>query len=241
MVVPYKTEEVSKKEQVRQMFDTIAPKYDFLNHFLSAGIDKRWRKKVCKIVSETQPLCILDMASGTGDLALAMSRLEPKPTKIIGIDLSEKMLEVGRKKVTEKGLTEIIAFQSGDAEAIEEEKDSFDVVTCAFGVRNFENVPQGLSEFYRVLKPKGRLVILELSLPTNPLCRGVYNIYFRHVLPLWGKLFSKDKSAYQYLPESVIKFPKRENFLQTLEKIGFGKVYAKPLTFGIATIFVAEK
>ncbi len=241
MVVPYKTEDAPKKEQVRQMFDTIAPKYDFLNHFLSAGIDKKWRKKVCEIVNATQPLSILDMASGTGDLALAMSKSEPKPTKIIGIDLSEKMLEVARKKVAAKGLTEVISFQAGDAEAIEEKNDSFDVVTCAFGVRNFENIPQGLSEFHRVLKSQGRLVILELSLPTNPLCRGVYNLYFRHVLPWWGKWFSKDKSAYQYLPESVIKFPKRGDFLAMLENAGFSKADAKPLTFGVATIFIAEK
>ncbi len=176
-----------------------------------------------------------------GDLALSISRLQPQPQQITGIDISEKMLAVGREKVAAKGLEDIISFKTGDAEAIEEKADSFDVITCAFGVRNFENINQGLSEFHRVLRKQGRLVILELSLPTNPLFRRVYNVYFRHVLPMWGKVFSKDKSAYYYLPESVVNFPQRADFSNMLEMAGFQKVNAKPLSFGIATIFVAEK
>ncbi len=241
MVVPYKKETTSKKEQIEQMFDNIAPKYDFLNHFLTLGIDKGWRKKVCKIISEVRPQRILDMASGTGDLALQLSGVSPKPEKIVGIDISEQMLNIGRQKVERKKLSDLIVLKVGDAEEIKEESLSFDAVTCAFGVRNFGDVEQGLSEFYRVLNERGRLVILELSMPSNFLFRGVYNAYFHYILPFFGRLLSKDKSAYSYLPESVAKFPKNSVFIENLKKIGFKSVYAKPLTFGVATIFVADK
>ncbi len=241
MVVPYKEANTPKKEQVRQMFDNIAPKYDFLNHFLTAGIDKSWRVKVCKIVEGIAPQSILDMASGTGDLAIQLSRITPNPNKILGIDISEKMLNVGRNKVQKRNLAEVISFQTGDAENIEVEDSSFDVVTCAFGVRNFENIDKGLTEFYRVLNAKGTLVILELSIPENALFRLLYNVYFKKILPLWGRLFSKDKSAYSYLPESVVKFPKNADFVEQLKKAGFTEAKAESLTFGIATIFVANK
>lgn len=221
------------------MFDNIAPKYDFLNHFLTMGIDKRWRNKVCKIVAKEQPKIIMDMASGTGDLAIGLSKLQPE--KIVALDISEKMLEFGRKKAKKKGLQNLITFKTGDAEAITEADNTFDAVTCAFGVRNFENIDKGIAEFYRVLKQGGRLVILELSVPQNVFFRLGYNSYFHYILPLWGKLVSRDKAAYNYLPESVTKFPKNEAFLEKLRKAGFVKSYAKPLSFGIATIFVAAK
>lgn len=239
MVVPYKKTTSSKKEQVRQMFDNIAPKYDFLNHFLTVGIDKRWRHKVCKIVAEKKPKSIMDMASGTGDLAIGLSKL--KPEKIVALDISEKMLEFGRKKAKKKGLQDLITFKVGDAEAIQELDRAFDAVTCAFGVRNFENIDKGIEEFYRVLKKEGRLVILELSVPQNALFRMGYHSYFHYILPLWGKLVSKDRAAYNYLPESVAKFPKNEAFLQKMRDVGFKNTMAKPLSFGIATIFVATK
>ncbi len=240
-VVPYKSEEASKKEQVEQMFDNIAPKYDVLNHILTFGIDKGWRTKVCKIVSEMHPKRIMDMAAGTGELAIQLSNMSPQPEQIVGVDISEKMLELGRVKVGKKSLDNLISFKKGDAEAIDEEKHTFDAVTCAFGVRNFENIDKGLAEFYRVLDERGRLVVLELSIPSNFLFRTIYNAYFYHILPLWGRLVSKDKEAYKYLPESVAKFPKNTIFVERLKEIGFKQVYAKPLTFGIATIFVADK
>lgn len=239
MVVPYKEAEGTKKEQVRQMFDNIAPKYDFLNHFLTVGIDKGWRKKVCRIVAEKNPQYIMDMASGTGDLAIGLSKTQPK--QVVGFDISEKMLEIGREKVRNKKLSDLISFKVGDAEAIEEDDNTFDAVTCAFGVRNFEDIDKGLSEFYRVLRGDGRLVILELSVPENPLFRTFYNTYFHYILPVWGKLVSKDTSAYSYLPESVAMFPKNKVFLEKLKAAGFKECYARPLTFGIATIFVASK
>ncbi len=240
-VVPYKSEKASKKEQVQQMFDNIAPKYDVLNHILTFGIDKGWRTRVCKIVSEIAPKQIMDMAAGTGELAIQLSNLIPRPNQIVGVDISEKMLKLGHEKVQKKKLEDLISFKIGDAEAIEEENHTFDAVTCAFGVRNFENIEQGLSEFYRVLDKNGRLVILELSMPSNFLFRMIYNAYFCHILPFWGRLVSKDKEAYRYLPESVAKFPKAPVFIEKLKKTGFKQVYAKPLTFGIATIFVADK
>lgn len=239
MVVPYKKENSPKKEQVKQMFDKIASRYDFLNHFLTVGIDKYWRKKVCKIVAEKSPKYILDMASGTGDLAIAISRL--KPEKIIGIDISDKMLEIADKKVKKKGLDTMISFQTGDAEAIQEADNTFDMVTCAFGVRNFQDMHKGIAEFHRVLKAGGSAVILELSVPRNPLFRIGYHSYFHHILPLWGKLVAKDLSAYKYLPESVAQFPKNDVFLDYLKKAGFKQTYAKSLSLGIATIFVATK
>ncbi len=241
MVVPYKEKEISKKEQVREMFDNIAPSYDFLNHFLTVGIDKSWRKKVCKIVRGFSPKSVLDMASGTADLAIQIAETNPQLENVLGVDLSKEMLRIGEGKIAKKNLSERIHFQIGDAENIQVEESSFDVVTCAFGVRNFENIDKGLSEFFRVLKPAGSLVVLELSIPENPLFRFFYNFYFRYILPIWGRLLSKDKAAYSYLPESVVNFPKNAEFLKKLKNAGFSRVKAKSLSFGIATIFIASK
>ncbi len=238
-VVPYKNENTPKKEQVRQMFDNIAYRYDFLNHFLTAGIDKYWRKKVRKIVVEESTDYILDVASGTGDLAIELAKLSPKC--ITGVDISEKMLAIAEKKIKKRGLQDIVSFKVGDAEDIEAQNNTYDVVTCAFGVRNFQDMDKGIEEFHRVLKNEGRLIILELSIPKNLLFSFAYNMYFRYVLPLWGNIVAKDLSAYKYLPESVAQFPKSDAFLEILSKAGFRQNYAKSVSFGIATIFVATK
>ncbi len=239
VVVPYKNENSPKKEQVRKMFDNIAYRYDFLNHFLTAGIDKYWRKKVRKIAVTYSPDYILDMASGTGDLAIELAKLSPK--SIIGIDISEKMLAIAENKIKKRGLQDIISFRVGDAENIEAENDTYDIVTCAFGVRNFQDIDKGIAEFHRVLKKGGRLIVLELSIPKNLLFAFVYNMYFRYILPLWGNIVSRDMSAYKYLPESVAQFPKADIFRNMLTKAGFRKNCAKSVSFGIATIFVATK
>lgn len=239
MTLPNKENKGTQKEQVKQMFDSIALKYDFLNHFLTVGIDKVWRKRVCKIVKNGNHKTILDVASGTGDLAIAMSRLDTQLIK--GIDISPKMLDLARKKVKEKGLSDVIKFIEGDAEDIKEEDNSFQVVTCAFGVRNFENVIKGLSEIYRVLEDGGRFVILELSLPRNRIIRKLYRTYFNHILPLWGKYISKDVFAYSYLPKSVEEFPEQEEIIATLIGIGFMECSAKTMHLGVATIYVAQK
>ncbi len=238
-VVPYKNENTPKKEQVRQMFNNIAYRYDFLNHFLTAGIDKYWRRKVRKIAVSDSTEHILDMASGTGDLAIELAKLSPK--SITGVDISEKMLDIAEKKIRKRGLENIIDFKVGDAEDIEAKNNTYDVVTCAFGVRNFQDMNKGLTEFHRVLKNNGRLIVLELSIPNNLLFSFGYNMYFRYVLPLWGRIVSKDLSAYKYLPESVAQFPKPNVFLDMLTKAGFKEKYAKSVSLGIATIFVATK
>lgn len=239
MIVPYKNSKIGKKEQVEDMFDTIAGKYDFLNHFLSLGVDKIWRKKVCKIVSKISHHKILDMASGTGDLAIAMAKLNPQIIK--GMDISRKMLEIGEMKVEKKSLSHIITFQQGNAEDTKEPADYYDVVTCAFGVRNFENMPKGIQEIKRILKPKGHFIVLELSMPRNVLLKSFYYMYFRGVLPILGKIISRDSAAYTYLPESVKKFPKAEKFIEILEQEGFRNCSYEILNFGISTIFIGEK
>lgn len=221
------------------MFDSIAPQYDFLNHFLTLGIDKIWRKKVCKIVAEKAHNSILDIASGTGDLAIALGKTHP--SKIVGIDISSKMLARARKKVKAKGLSSIIKLEHGDAEALNYQEKSFDIVTCAFGVRNFERMEKGIQEFHRVLSEGGNLVILELSMPENKVIKSLYTCYFEHILPRWGKIISRDMSAYTYLPESVEKFPSKTAFCKLLKDAGFTHCKAIPLSLGIATIFVATK
>lgn len=239
MTLPNKESNGTQKEQVKQMFDDIALKYDFLNHFLTVGIDKVWRRKVCKIVKQGNHKTILDVASGTGDLAIALSQLDTELIK--GIDISPKMLALARKKVKDRGLSEVIKFVRGDAEDIKEENGSFQVVTCAFGVRNFENINNGLSEIYRVLGDNGRFVILELSLPRNRAIRKLYRTYFNHILPRWGKFISKDIFAYSYLPKSVEEFPEQEEIIATLKEIGFRECFVKTMHLGIATIYVAQK
>lgn len=238
-VRPYKDSDQQKKLQVELMFDQIAPKYDFLNHFLSLGIDKLWRKKAIRILSDYPTDLLLDVASGTGDFAIAASKL--KPQKIIGFDLSEQMLNVGREKVKRLGLDRMIEFQKGDSESMPFQDKQFDALTVAFGVRNFENLEAGLKEFYRVLKDDGVAVILEFSKPKYFPMKQLYLFYFFRILPLVGRLISKDQSAYSYLPESVMAFPDDIAFLNLLQKNGFSKTSQHRLTFGIATIYIAQK
>lgn len=238
-VTPYKDSSGNKKQQVELMFDNIAPKYDFLNHFLSLGIDKLWRKKAIRILSSYKYDLLLDVATGTGDFAIAASKL--KPAKIVGFDLSEQMINVGRVKVEKLGLDKLIEFKKGDSESMPFDNESFDAITVAFGVRNFENLENGLKEFVRVLKPGGVAVILEFSKPKYFPMKQLYLLYFFTILPLVGRMVSKDKSAYSYLPESVMAFPDDQKFLGILERVGFTKNSQKRLTFGIATIYIAQK
>ena len=238
-VTPYKDSSEKKKQQVEQMFDNIAPKYDFLNHFLSLGIDNLWRKKAIRILSGYKTNLLLDVASGTGDFAIAAAKL--KPSKIIGFDISEQMLNVGRAKVQRLGLDHIIEFQKGDSEAMPFDDAHFDAITVAFGVRNFENLENGLKEFVRVLKNDGVAIILEFSKPKYFPMKQLYLFYFFGILPLIGRLVSKDSSAYSYLPESVMAFPDDQKFLTILRNVGFSKASQKRLSFGIATIYIAQK
>lgn len=238
-VTPYKDSSEKKKQQVEQMFDNIAPRYDFLNHFLSLGIDKLWRKKAIRLLSAYKTDLLLDVASGTGDFAVAAAKL--KPSKIVGFDISEQMLNVGRAKVQRLGLDHIIEFQKGDSEAMPFTTGQFDAITVAFGVRNFENLENGLKEFVRVLKKDGVAVILEFSKPKYFPMKQLYLLYFFRILPLIGRLVSKDSSAYSYLPESVMAFPDDQKFLTILRNVGFSKASQRRLSFGIATIYIAQK
>ncbi len=224
---------------VQSMFNNIAPKYDLLNHLLSAGIDKIWRRKVRKILTPDQPEIILDVATGTGDLAIELAKLPVK--KIIGIDIAEDMLEIGRKKIAKKRLENIIELKSGDSENIRFEDNHFDAITVAFGVRNYANLEKGLREMYRVLKPGKKAAILEFSKPASFPMKQVYQYYFNHILPAVGRMVSKDKSAYTYLPQSVARFPENKDFLSVLRKAGFKNPGQKRLTFGIATLYSAIK
>lgn len=238
-VLPYKDKSDAKKKQVAEMFDSISGRYDFLNHFLSLGIDIRWRKKSINYLKDLQPKRILDIATGTGDFAIESLKL--KPEQVIGVDISEGMLSVGRKKMKKRGFDPIIDMQSGDSENLHFEDDSFDAVIVAFGVRNFENLEKGLAEMNRVLKPGGRAVILEFSKPTIFPFKQLYNLYFRWILPRIGKAVSKDNAAYTYLPESVNEFPYGNDFLNILEKTGYKNTKCKPVTLGISSIYVGEK
>jgi demethylmenaquinone methyltransferase/2-methoxy-6-polyprenyl-1,4-benzoquinol methylase len=238
-ITPYKDSELDKKKQVEQMFDTISTNYDGLNRVISFGIDVKWRQKVVKMVSATNPESVLDIATGTGDLAISLAKTGAK--RIVGLDLSEGMLAVGRKKIKEEGLTGKIEMTQGDSEALPFENDTFDAITVAFGVRNFENLEKGLAEILRVLKPGGRFVILETSVPTKfPFKQGYY-FYTKNLLPLIGKLFSKDKVAYSYLSESAAAFPYGEELNNILKEIGFIDVSHSPQTMGVATIYSASK
>jgi demethylmenaquinone methyltransferase / 2-methoxy-6-polyprenyl-1,4-benzoquinol methylase len=238
MIKPYQSSE-SKKEQVEQMFNNIAHRYDFLNHFLSLGIDKIWRKKAIQELKLLKPEKILDIATGTGDLAFAALKLNPN--EIVGIDLSEEMLNLARHKAEKKGKSNKIRFERGDSENIHYPDHTFNAVTVAFGVRNFENLQKGLNEIYRVTAPGGKTVILEFSLPQNLLIRTIYYFYFKKIVPFFGKLFSKDKRAYNYLPESVEAFPDRIAFLQKLSNAGFSDTKCLPLSFGIAYVYSGKK
>jgi demethylmenaquinone methyltransferase/2-methoxy-6-polyprenyl-1,4-benzoquinol methylase len=238
-VVPYKEEQSGKKQQVAKMFDNISYRYDFLNHFLSLGIDKGWRKKAIKLLKPLNPKIMLDVATGTGDFAL--QALDLNPDKVIGIDISEGMLEVGRKKIERLKLGDKIELKPGDSENLAFAENKFDAVTVAFGVRNFENLEKGLSEIYRVMRPGAMLVVLEFSRPQRFPFRQVYNFYFKAILPRIGRLISKDKSAYTYLPESVEAFPDGIAFQNILKKIGFKRTTCTSLTFGVSSIYTAEK
>ena len=239
MVVPYKEERTGKKEQVARMFDNISGRYDFLNHFLSLGIDIRWRKKAIKELTEIQPKLILDVATGTGDFAI--QALDLKPNKVIGIDISEGMLEVGRKKMKDRQLDHKIELRGGDSENLPFEENKFDAVIVAFGVRNFEHLEKGLAEIFRVVKPGGKVVILEFSKPSHFPFKQLYNFYFKFVLPKIGRLVSQDKAAYTYLPESVQAFPDGNDFLKILSGIGYKNAACKPLTFGISSLYTGIK
>lgn len=238
-VKPYKDSDLGKKEQVTQMFDSISGNYDGLNRVISFGIDIKWRKRVVAILKKKQPTTILDIATGTGDLAINM--VETGAEKIIGLDISPGMLEVGKTKVTSKKLAKTIEMIVGDSENLPFEENSFDAVTVAFGVRNFETLEKGLAEIFRVLKPKGTFVVLETSVPTKTPYKQGYNIHCKYILPLIGRLFSKDRSAYTYLSESAAVFPHGDAFNNILRKIGFIEVTNKPQTFGVASIYVATK
>jgi demethylmenaquinone methyltransferase/2-methoxy-6-polyprenyl-1,4-benzoquinol methylase len=238
-IVPYKDSELNKKEQVRSMFDTISGKYDGLNRLITFGTDTFWRKRLIRLVSAHQPETVLDIATGTGDLALAFAATPAK--KIIGLDISPGMLEVGRKKVIRKDLQHKISMVLGDSEALEFADGSFDAVTVAFGVRNFEDLEKGLSEIYRVLKPGGILAILETSVPEKQPFKWGYGLHSRYVLPFFGKLFSSQGTAYSYLSESAAAFPYGHAFNNILGKIGFIGMKHEPQTFGVATIYTATK
>lgn len=239
-VTPYKNSSLDKKKQVEQMFDTISGNYDGLNRIISLGSDVKWRRKVIQMVSEKNPESILDIATGTGDLAIKFASAAPK-AKIVGLDLSEGMLAVAKKKVEGSSRYKNIEFIQGDSEALPFETNSFDAITVSFGIRNFENLDKGLSEIYRVLKKSGLLVILETSVPTKTPFKQGYYFYSKRILPLIGKLFSKDKVAYNYLSESASVFPYGETLNNILRKIGFKEVVNKPQTFGVATIYTATK
>ncbi len=238
-IVPDESSKLSKTEQVAEMFDGIAPKYDFLNHTLSMGIDRGWRQKAIESLKVCNPQTILDVATGTGDLALLATR--ETGAQITGVDISEGMMDVGRKKAATGNLSGKISFQWGDSAALGFADNAFDAVMCAYGVRNFEHLERGLSEMCRVMRTGGRLAILEFSKPTMPVVKQVFGFYFRHILPRLGNLVSRHGRAYTYLNESAMAFPEGENFRKILEGCGFKEVKVRPLTFGITTLYTATK
>lgn len=237
---PYNQEQ-TKKEQVEEMFDNIAPTYDRLNHIMSLNIDRIWRRRVMRIIRRAKPQRIMDVATGTGDLAIAMAR-KVNEAHILGVDLSEEMLSEARKKIKRLELEKRITLEKGDAENLTMvASESVDAATVAFGVRNFENIERGLSEIYRTLRPGGKLVVLEFSMPKNHLVRWVYRQYAHRLLPRIGGMISKDKQAYTYLPDSVEEFPAPERFAEILKGVGFKSVKLSSQSFGIAYIYDATK
>ncbi len=237
-VTPYQNEK-SKKEQVTEMFDNISHNYDFLNHSLSFGIDVLWRKKTVKQVKKQKPTSILDVATGTADLAIALTKTGA--TKIVGVDLSQGMLNVGIEKVKKRGLEQTIQLQKADSESLPFDANTFNAVTISFGIRNVENPLKGLQEMHRVLTETGKVYVLEFSMPTAFPFKQLYKFYFKNILPLWGRIISKDNSAYTYLPESVQAFPYGMAFVNLLKEAGFKNAVHKPLSMGIATLYIAEK
>lgn len=238
-ITPYKNSNLGKKEQVAEMFDKISKNYDGLNRVISLGIDVSWRKKVVKLISENNPKHILDIATGTGDLAIMMSSLQPN--KIIGLDISQGMLDVGKQKIEKANLSDKIEMIVGDSENMPFENDTFDAITVSFGVRNFENLNKGLTEILRVLKPGGKFVVLETSNPTKFPFKQGYKLYTNLILPLIGKIFSKDKIAYSYLSETANSFPFGQDFNNILLKNGFKNADNIPVTFGVASIYTSTK
>lgn len=238
-VLPYKNKTDGKKDQVAEMFNNISARYDFLNHFLSLGIDIIWRKKAIKLLKSIQPKTILDVATGTGDFAIEALALNPN--KVTGIDISSGMLEVGKVKMKKKGFDHRIEMLLEDSENLPFEDDHFDAITVGFGVRNFEHLEKGLSEMNRVLRPGGKTAVLEFSKPKNFPIKQVYNFYFLNILPAIGKMVSKDSSAYTYLPESVNAFPEGNDFVEIYKKCGYKNIKTYPLFFGIASIYLGEK
>ncbi len=238
-VTPYKDSNKSKKEQVAEMFDNVSGKYDFLNHFLSLGIDHLWRKKAIKIIGKYNPKKILDIATGTGDFAIAALKINPE--EVIGVDISNGMLEKGREKIIKRKINDIITLNYGDSEDLSFEDNSMDAITVGFGVRNFENLEKGLSEMLRVLKPGGVAAILEFSKPKKfPMKQG-FGIYSKYIMPAIGNTLSKDSAAYTYLPESVDAFPEGKDFEDILTKIGYKNIAQELVSGGIATIYSCEK
>lgn len=238
-VTPYKNSDQGKKEQVTKMFDTISKEYDSLNRVISFGIDIKWRNKVVDIVAKTNPKTVLDIATGTGDLAISLTKTSA--SKIVGLDISDGMLSVGRKKIEKLKLNDCIEMVLADSEKIPFDDATFDAITVAFGVRNFENLEKGLSEIYRVLKPGGVFVVLETSVPTKTPYKQGYNFYSTKILPTIGRVFSNDKVAYKYLSDSAASFPYGEAFNNILRKTGFIAIENKPQTFGVASIYLAKK
>lgn len=238
-VTPYKDQTASKKEQVANMFNAIAHRYDFLNQLLSFGIHKGWRKKSIRLLQAKHPKTILDIATGTADFAIEAMKL--KPEKVVGVDISSGMLELGKKKIDKLGLQTKIELKLADSENLPFEDNSFDAITVGFGVRNFENLEKGIRDMHRVLKPGGQMVILEFSKPRAFPIKQLYTIYFKYITPFIGKIFSKDNSAYRYLPESVNAFPDGDDFLNILKKVGQKDAKAISLTFGIASIYSSTK
>jgi demethylmenaquinone methyltransferase/2-methoxy-6-polyprenyl-1,4-benzoquinol methylase len=238
-VTPYQNSNQSKRQQVERMFDAIAPRYDLLNHTLSLGIDVFWRRKAVSLLKPRKPLFIVDIATGTGDFAYEALKLQPQ--KIIGVDISEGMLTVGRAKMKARDVDSIIELKQGDSENLPFETDSVDAITVGFGVRNFENLEKGLSEILRILKPGGQVVILEPASPSAFPLKQLFNFYFSNILPLIGRLVSRSKEAYEYLPNSVKAFPNGPEFVTICQRVGFKNCYWKPLTFGICSLYLLEK
>ena len=238
-IIPYKDSEKTKKEQVAEMFDRIAGRYDFMNRFLSARTDVGWRKKAIRLLKKDNPQSILDIATGTADMAIRACKMLG-PTQIVGIDISPQMLEVGQKKVEKEGLASKIRLQVGDSETINFGENTFDAGMVAFGIRNFENLEKGLTEILRVLKPGGQLIILEFSKPRQPI-RSFYNLYMGVIAPQMARLFRQNKEAYDYLCESANAFPDRKNLVDILNKVGYSDTRYKPLSLGICCIYTGRK